>query len=193
MKLKYFLRGLGMGVLVTALIMTISGNASRKVSLTEEEIIKRAEQLGMVMEDDSIEGLDNLSSTEDLSVSEESAKPENPGIEDSKKTAEPEESKEPSESSQPKESPKPSQSSQPEESEKPKESKKPDRKITFVIKAGMSSGMIATALENAGLIDDAKAFDEYMCDKGYDSKISTGTYEIPDGADYDRIIDAITK
>lgn len=193
MKLKYFLRGLGMGVLVTALIMTISGNASRKVSLTEEEIIKRAEQLGMVMEDDSIEGLDNLSSTEDLSVSGESAKPENPGIEDSKKTAEPEESKEPSESSQPKESPKPSQSSQPEESEKPKESKKPDRKITFVIKAGMSSGMIATALENAGLIDDAKAFDEYMCDKGYDSKISTGTYEIPDGADYDRIIDAITK
>lgn len=193
MKLKYFLRGLGMGVLVTALIMTISGNASRKVSLTEEEIIKRAEQLGMVMEDDSIEGLDNLSSTEDLSVSEESAKPENPGIEDSKKTAEPEESKEPSESSQPKESPKPSQSSQPEESEKPKGSKKPDRKITFVIKAGMSSGMIATALENAGLIDDAKAFDEYMCDKGYDSKISTGTYEIPDGADYDRIIDAITK
>lgn len=188
-----------MGVLVTALIMTISGNASRKVSLTEEEIIKRAEQLGMVMEDDSIEGLDNLSSSEDLSsaedlpVSEESAKPENSGMDDSKKTSEPEESKEPSESSQPKESPKPSQSSQPKESEKPEESKKPDRKITFVIKAGMSSGMIATALENAGLIDDAKAFDEYMCDKGYDSKISTGTYEIPDGADYDHIIDAIIK
>lgn len=50
MKLKYYLRGLGIGILVTTIILMIAF-ARHPQKLTDEEIIARAEMLGMVMED----------------------------------------------------------------------------------------------------------------------------------------------
>ena len=50
MKLKYYLRGLGVGILVTTVILMIAF-ARHPQKLTDEEIIARAEMLGMVMED----------------------------------------------------------------------------------------------------------------------------------------------
>lgn len=44
MKRKYYLRGLGIGILVTALVFTFTGPKK----MTDDEIIKRAEQLGYV-------------------------------------------------------------------------------------------------------------------------------------------------
>ena len=46
MKLKYYMRGLGIGIAVTALIMGLSSGA--KSEMTNAEIMARAEQLGMV-------------------------------------------------------------------------------------------------------------------------------------------------
>lgn len=48
MNLKYYLRGLGVGILVTALIMSIA--ARGKETLSNEEIKERAKALGMVEE-----------------------------------------------------------------------------------------------------------------------------------------------
>ena len=48
MKLKYYLRGLGTGIAVTALIIGISAIVSRKEVMTDEEVIARAKELGMV-------------------------------------------------------------------------------------------------------------------------------------------------
>ena len=50
MKLKYYLRGLGLGILFTTIVLTIAFHNGQKESLSDEEIIKRAGQLGMVME-----------------------------------------------------------------------------------------------------------------------------------------------
>ena len=50
MRLKYYLRGLGIGVLVTTIILTIAGNKGNKIS--DEEIKRRAEKLGMVMKEE---------------------------------------------------------------------------------------------------------------------------------------------
>ena len=52
MRFKYYLRGLGLGILATVLILAISGNV-KKEKLSDQEIINRAEALGMVMVDDS--------------------------------------------------------------------------------------------------------------------------------------------
>ncbi|MBR1441409.1 MAG: hypothetical protein IJ589_09335, partial [Lachnospiraceae bacterium] len=52
MKLKYYLRGLGIGILVAAAILTIS-RRSGNGGLTNEEVIARAQDLGMVMQDNS--------------------------------------------------------------------------------------------------------------------------------------------
>lgn len=46
MELKYYLRGLGLGIIVTAIIMGIT--ASRDRTMTDDEIIARAKQLGMI-------------------------------------------------------------------------------------------------------------------------------------------------
>lgn len=46
MKLKYYLRGLGLGIVVTAIIMSIVSSKNRK--MTDAEIIARAKQLGLI-------------------------------------------------------------------------------------------------------------------------------------------------
>lgn len=46
MGLKYYLRGLGLGIVVTAIIMGIASSGSN--AMTDEEIIARAKQLGMI-------------------------------------------------------------------------------------------------------------------------------------------------
>ena len=48
MKLKYYLRGLGIGILVATVILIISFSG-HKADLSDEEIIARAQALGMVM------------------------------------------------------------------------------------------------------------------------------------------------
>ena len=46
MKLKYYLRGLGIGILTTTVILSLAG-IGRK-NMTDEEVVKRAKELGMV-------------------------------------------------------------------------------------------------------------------------------------------------
>ena len=53
MKLKYYLRGMGIGIVLTAVMMGILlGDSSGKVS--DAEVIKRAKQLGMVEAEDTL-------------------------------------------------------------------------------------------------------------------------------------------
>ena len=47
MKLKYYLRGLGIGIVVTAVIMGVSANG-KPVAMTDAQIVARARELGMV-------------------------------------------------------------------------------------------------------------------------------------------------
>ena len=55
MKLKYFLRGFGIGIVSTVVIFSVFGTKAEKVSLTDAEIIEQAKLLGMVLEDKKIE------------------------------------------------------------------------------------------------------------------------------------------
>ncbi len=66
MKLKHYLRGLGLGIVVSTLIVS-AGNSGKAAPLTDEEIKARAEQLGMVDENEML-----LSQAGDLA--EEAAK-----------------------------------------------------------------------------------------------------------------------
>ena len=50
MKFKYYLRGLGIGILISTIILSVSF-AMKKNDLSDDEIIARAKELGMVMED----------------------------------------------------------------------------------------------------------------------------------------------
>ena len=53
MKLKYYLRGVGIGLIVATLILMIASSLHSNKDMSDAEIIARAEELGMVMKADA--------------------------------------------------------------------------------------------------------------------------------------------
>ena len=64
-------------------------------------------------------------------------------------------------------------------------------KITIV--RGDSSVSVSRRLFEAGLIESAVEFDQYLCNNGYDKRISVGNYEIPYGLDFEGIAKTIAR
>ena len=64
MKFKYYLRGLGIGILISTIILSVSF-AMNKNDLSDDEIIARAKELGMVMEDTGKDTIPKATETED--------------------------------------------------------------------------------------------------------------------------------
>ncbi len=216
MKLKYYLRGLGIGILITTVILSLAG-IGRK-NMTDEEVVKRAKELGMV-ESTLLSDLPDQTKAEEVrptepetpepetslqpetSEQEISAEPEaGPGPETSEpETLEPEVSPEPEESASTPETPVAPEETPvaPEETPVSQEDGNPDtpagETVTLVIGRGESSTTVSKNLKKAGIVEDAAAFDRFLCNNGYDKKIITGTYEIPYGASEEKIAKIITR
>ena len=180
MKLKFYLRGLGIGILVTTVILGIA--SGRKQNMSDEEVIKRARELGMV-ESTLLTNLPDQGKEE--TQPEESKMQETQPEETKPEETKAEESK--AEETKPEET-KPEES-QPEETQ----NKETDKMVSIVITKGESSTSVSKSLQKAGLVEDAAAFDKYLCANGYDKKIVTGTYEIPIGASEEEIAHLITR
>lgn len=203
MKLKYYLRGLGIGILITTVILSLAG-IGRK-NMTDEEVVKRAKELGMV-ESTLLSDLPDQTKAEEVrptepetslqpetSEQENSAEPEaGPGPETSEPEVSPEVSPEPEESASTLETP-----VAPEETPVSPEDGNPDtpagETVTLVIGRGENSTTVSKNLQKAGIVEDAAAFDRFLCNNGYDKKIITGTYEIPYGASEEEIAKIITR
>lgn len=193
MKLKYYLRGLGIGILITTVILSLAG-IGRK-NMTDEEVVKRAKELGMV-ESTLLSDLPDQTKAEEVSPTEPetSLQPETSEQESSAEpeTSEPEVSPEPEESASTPETP-----VAPEETPVSPEDGNPDtpagETVTLVIGRGESSTTVSKNLKKAGIVEDAAAFDRFLCNNGYDKKIITGTYEIPYGACEEEIAKIITR
>ena len=203
MKLKYYLRGLGIGILVTTVILSLAG-VGRK-NMTDEEVVKRAKELGMV-ESTLLSDLPDQTKTDEvrptepeISLQPETSEPEaGPESEESASTPETPEAPEetpvaPEETPEaPKETP-----VAPEETPVSPEDGNPDipagETVTLVIGRGESSTTVSKNLKKAGIVEDAAAFDRFLCNNGYDKKIITGTYEIPYGASEEEIAKIITR
>ena len=54
--------------------------------------------------------------------------------------------------------------------------------IVIEVRPGDGSYAVAQAVQSAGLVDDAGAFDRFLCQNGYDKKICTGSHTIPAGS-----------
>jgi cell division protein YceG involved in septum cleavage len=50
---------------------------------------------------------------------------------------------------------------------------------------------VANQFEEAGIISDAKEFDNYLVRNGYGERIRVGVYKIPNGASYAEIAQMI--
>lgn len=165
MNLKYYLRGLGIGTIVTALILGIAlGNPNDQMS--NEEIKQRAKELGMV------EGTGVL--TDGVEEPEQALQP-------TEKPAEPEPTIQPTR--------------EPENSEMQSESAAVanGKIIEIEVNRGDDSYAICEHLQQAGLIEDAAAFDTYLCENGYHTKIYAGIHKIPAGATKEEIIKLLCR
>ena len=213
MNLKYYLRGLGVGIVVTSLILGI-GLGSRKETLSNEEIKERARELGMVEE--SITVAEAAAQKEEEAqeaevtaapVPEENAESDVEPI----VNAEPEVSSEPAVSTgaAPEASEKPNvsaasesaASAAPEAGATPEAGVKPvadeaeedsgtapEKEIVDItINPGEGSYVISQKLEQSGLIDDAAEYDAYLCDNGFHTKLRAGVHKIPMGSTREEI------
>lgn len=187
MKLKYYLRGLGIGIIGTAIVMGIALSGNKKETLSDEEIIERAEILGMVMEGKL--GPDKKDPEQENPAGQEpSIAPEGQpnGEEEGEGNQE-----DAGESGSP-------------ESDKEADSGLTDsgnvvqqpsggsgEVVKLEIKEGEFSDVISKKLFQAGLIPDAEKFNAYMTQKGVDDSLRIGVHLIPMGSSADEIIEIL--
>lgn len=170
MKLKYYLRGLGMGMIVTALLMGVSvsgeaGSHGQDTALTEE-----------MTEKETAETLAERAEKEEKEEKEEQEEKETQQeTQETEATAEIVET-EPAETWE--ETAQETESA--EETTVSIETVEGAQKSYLLnIVKGDDSGTVARKLQNAGLIENATEFDAFLMQHGYDKKISVGVVEIP--------------
>lgn len=200
MRLKYYLRGLGLGIIFAVFIMMV-GYRNHGSSMSDSEIIEKAKALGMVETEDSSgmksdKKTDNktdeksdkktdtsepdttiadTSAAEDTQTGTDNTDADNiAGTADVDTTAPSDVAATDSAAS---------------------DAAQPQQNTTFTVTVGSGDTcrMIAERLQAAGIIDDAEKFRAYMGQKGVDQFIADGNHEIPYGASYDDIINILTQ
>lgn len=188
MKLKYYLRGLGIGIIVTTIVLTVSDMAGGD-NLTDEEIIERAEALGMVMEDENgsriIDQIEN--NTEESQQGETEGENQKSGetTESTQQISEniPEVQEPVSEQPVP-EQPVPEQ---PVPEQQPSGEPETTAPYMLVVNAGQVCRELCDELQQNGVITDSEGLRKYLGDNGYAREIRPGNYEIPYGSSYEEI------
>lgn len=195
MKLKYYLRGLGIGIVVTAIIMSFTGKPEE---LTNAEIKIRAAQLGMVeknvlsdiqkenesseeimKENDVVEDVPeadnelNAENTQDVIENTEemvsNATEENENIEETISDTE-------------------NQNQEAGNSETDVSvDEVVENYIIIQVENGNGSEVISQRVFEAGLVNSAKEYNKYLITNGYDRRLRTGNHEIPAGASEEEI------
>lgn len=209
MRMRYYLRGLGIGIVVTALLMGFT-KGGQKETLTDAEIVERAKSLGMV--ESSVLSAD-LGDKEDISVNDISEADQQEVMPETEpETADDAEQSKPETADNTKQS-KPETADDTEQTEPETanntEQSKPDKeteadnpekvetvtgnRYVVTIYSGDGSRTVANRLEEMGVIEDAAEFDRYLCQNGYDKRLTTGNHEINAGADEKEIAEALVK
>ncbi len=246
MKLRYYLRGLGIGMLVAALVLILSGNTGGKMS--DDAVKRRAAELGMVEKDKSVlENIGNGVSAEQSGDAGHSEDPENAaaGMQEDAAAVLDAEKEDPdnaadaapdnmvsgeadaaSDNAMNGESaaasgekdagtaagaeggagtaPAEEEQSLAEQIEQRAgevadrakevaENSVPEQIVTFEVYKGDTSVSVSRRAKEAGLVESAADFDVFLCQNGYDKRISIGTYEITVGATEREIADIVTK
>lgn len=203
MKLKYYLRGLGIGIIVTTIILMISFSG-RKEEMSDEEVMARAAELGMVTSEDgateqqedaadgeqdggALSAEELLAQTQNASDETEDDVPENE--EDEADVQEPEDADDADEADD--------AAGTDDADDTAAENTVADASgeegtFRLTIQKGDVCRTVCEKLAEGGVITDAEALRKYLFEIGYASNMSVGEYDIPYGAT-DEEIAAILK
>ena len=183
MKLKYYLRGLGIGIVVTAVILTIANHLGNKMS--DEDIIKRAAKLGMGMkEDESLFPPTEPETTEPEPTSPSPAEQDTTAV----KPAEPETTTPEPTTPVPTEP----ETTTPVPAE-PQTSGIVIHTATITVTSGMYSEAVSQKLEEAGIVKNWREFNEYLTSNGYAERLQTGTHSFNSEMDFKEIAEILVS
>lgn len=175
MKFRYFLRGLGAGIVFSAIIFVVAYNGKGN-EMSDAEIIRRAQNLGMIQAEDQVGALlEEQTSGKTTQVKQDTSEKVT-----EKKTESSDDLKAAVESS-----------GEDATTEQKTEAAK-EEQFELVVTAGMSSYPVCQKLESFGLIDNAEEFDNYLIEHGYAGKISVGTHILKKGMTKEEIAIAIS-
>ena len=201
MKLKYYLRGIGIGMIVTTMILMIAFAVHKEQPLTDDEIRARASELGMIMPEDVSAG-DKLSgqkvsgpaveepltgtlSEDRTDNTEKTDKTDKTDTGDASASLKDDADDVKSEEGTAK-------SDQPEDDTAGQPQTEVIEQVEITIVGGEYSDAVCRKLKKAGVIEDVEDFNKYLAKKGYDNLIQPGNYVIPLGADYETVAKLIT-
>lgn len=222
MKFKYYLRGAGIGIIVSTIIL--SAASLFQDNMSDAEIIQRAMDLGMVMEEgssgtladmpnqgnidknastvqddgqkedegdqpsltDDGQDIDNTDNNGDADQSDHTddpgPQPDNPSSKDEKNV-----------DNQSGQSDQEDNGQEKDHTGQQKDSKEKKEKTTVEIEGGDVSRAVSQKVFEAGLVDDAEEFNDYLGDHGYDNLLQPGTYHIKKGASFQQIAEILTN
>lgn len=218
MERRYYLRGLGLGILITAIIMGAAQRGSKEMS--DEEVRQRARELGMIENTVLSESVaepeaDAEQAETDLAAAEEKSEEAAPADtepvtedmqeaaadeQDTQQQTDAEDSQKQADAVDAQAEPEQAdaQTALEEETEQSTGAQSETKTAAsgeaqiFTIDKGDSSVSVAQKLEQAGLISSAASYDRFLCDNGYDKKIRAGEYTIPADAGDEQIARIIT-
>ncbi|MGN0308825.1 MAG: hypothetical protein ACI4DN_11485 [Lachnospiraceae bacterium] len=188
MSLKHYLRGLGIGILVTAVFFGLTQKAE---TMTDAEIKIRASQLGMVEET----VLADLAS-EEADIQEEEGKMAETEAEEEEnlQTSSEEQTEEDTEENLPEDteealevSPEGSADGGTITTEENGIITQEENYVIITVEKGNGSGTISRKLYDAGMIDSIEEYDKFLISNGYDRKLSAGSHRIPVGSSMEEI------
>lgn len=257
MKLKSYLRGIGIGILVTAAVFLVSGNSNENARMTDEQVIQRAKELGMTEQvtlvsmneqtekDSKSAEKDSKSADKDVvsvevigaednagqntgntqkssATATDNIKPtEAPKQEEAKTAVKPTETPKKTEEAKPTTEPtkataetsdgttkKAEESKTTEKSEDTKVTEKAaetdkqaeeaasgedNKTLIIVVNSGDSSDTVSRKLYEAGIVADAREYDQYLMANGYDRTITPGNHKISITASKEEIAKNLTS
>lgn len=174
MKLKYYLRGLGIGIVVTAGIMSFTGEPEK---LTDAQIRARALELGMVEKNVLADFQEEEKYSYEEIVVEEPEKTEeitntDSNMEEKEQTIDEEVSSE-------------NKSAKEEDenvSEEENSTEGVERYIIISVVGGNGSETVSQRLFEAGLVDSSVNYNRFLIENGYAKRLRPGNHEIPEDA-----------
>ena len=166
---------MGIGIIATTLILMISFS-QYKNDISDEEIIARAKQLGMVMKEDKLFGNQNKDTSSETEIQTETPKGTEAQVETEIQTEVLDETE------------KMSETEVATNSEYVEDTRERFRLEIF---AGDMPRQICTLLEENGVIENGEALRLYLQEVGIAKYIPVGNYEIPYGATNEEVYQVI--
>lgn len=177
MKIKSFIRGMGCGIIIASLVILLT---LYKDGYFKNDSKKNSDGKKVKTENTTCSSNDVIKETKE-EINKDTEKKEETTAKDNKEVTKKEETTK-------------EETTKEETTEQEttiQETTESGDKVTIEISKGTSSDDAAKVLKEAGLIDDEKAFDDFMKENNYESKLKIGSYSIEKGADFEQIAQKI--